>query len=106
MPTQLDIEGGIELRGTVVPSAAKNAALPALAASLLSAAPLHITNLPDLNDVRTMLKLLQSLGATVDERAGRTVVQTARIGADVAPYELVSTMRASVLVLGPLVARH
>jgi UDP-N-acetylglucosamine 1-carboxyvinyltransferase len=106
MPTRLDIEGGIGLRGTVSPSAAKNAALPALAASLLTASPLQITNLPGLNDVRTMLKLLQSLGAKVDQREAGTRVQTERVSDDVAPSELVSTMRASVLVLGPLVARH
>ena len=106
MPTRLDIEGGIGLRGTVSPSAAKNAALPALAASLLTASSLQITNLPGLNDVRTMLKLLQSLGAAVDQREAVTRVQTERVSDDVAPYELVSTMRASVLVLGPLVARH
>jgi len=106
MPARLDIEGGIALQGTVSPSAAKNAALPALAASLLTAAPLEITNLPGLNDVGTMLKLLQTLGATIDQRQGRTRVQIERVGDDLAPYELVSTMRASVLVLGPLVARH
>ena len=106
MPARLDIEGGIALRGTVAPSAAKNAALPALAASLLTSAPVAIANLPRLNDVRTMLKLLETLGASVERGAEATRVQVERVRDDLAPYELVSTMRASVLVLGPLVARH
>jgi UDP-N-acetylglucosamine 1-carboxyvinyltransferase len=106
MPARLEIEGGIALRGTVTPSAAKNAALPALAAGLLTAAPVTIENLPGLNDVRTMLKLLETLGARIDQVAGGTCVQVERVRDDLAPYELVSTMRASVLVLGPLVARH
>jgi UDP-N-acetylglucosamine 1-carboxyvinyltransferase len=106
MATRLDIEGGIALRGKVTPSAAKNAALPALAASLLTAAPVAITNLPRLNDVRTMLRLLETLGAEVEPSGGSTSVRVERVGSDLAPYELVSTMRASVLVLGPLVARH
>src|SRR5262245_13926163 len=106
MPARLEIEIGIALRGTVTPSAAKNAALPALAASLLTAAPVAITNLPRLNDVRTMLRLLQTLGAEVEPAGGSTRVRVERVASDLAPYELVSTMRASVLVLGPLVARH
>src|SRR5262245_9578024 len=105
MPARLEIEGGVALRGTVAPSAAKNAALPALAAALLTAAPVTIANLPGLNDVRTMLKLLETLGARVDRGAAGTRVQVERVRDDLAPYELVSTMRASVLVLGPLVAR-
>src|SRR5262245_12837149 len=106
MPARLEIEGGVALRGTVAPSAAKNAALPALAASLLTAAPVSIANLPRLNDVRTMLKLLETLGARVERAGEATRVQVECVSDDLAPYELVSTMRASVLVLGPLVARH
>ena len=106
MPARLEIEGGVPLRGSVAVSAAKNATLPALAASLLTAEPLVIPNVPALNDVRTMIRLLETLGAGVD-RDGREVrVQVERVKSDVAPYDLVSTMRASVLVLGPLVARH
>jgi UDP-N-acetylglucosamine 1-carboxyvinyltransferase len=106
MPARLEIEGGVPLRGSVAVSAAKNATLPALAASLLTAAPLVIPNVPALNDVLTMIRLLETLGAGVD-RDGREVrVQVERVKSDVAPYDLVSTMRASVLVLGPLVARH
>ncbi len=106
MPPRLSIEGGVPLRGDVAVSAAKNAALPALAAALLTARPLTLTNVPALGDVRTMLKLLGTLGARV-ERGGREVtLAVERVASDLAPYELVSTMRASVLVLGPLVARH
>ncbi len=106
MPARLEIEGGVPLQGSVRASAAKNAALPALAASLLSAEPVRLTNVPDLVDVRTMVRLVETLGATV-RREGRAVVaRVERVTNDVAPYELVSTMRASVLVLGPLVARH
>jgi UDP-N-acetylglucosamine 1-carboxyvinyltransferase len=106
MPARLEIEGGIPLRGTVKVSAAKNAALPALAAGLLTAEPLVFPNVPDLQDVRTMIRLLQTLGATIERDGARTTVRVARVTKDEAAYELVSTMRASVLVLGPLVARH
>jgi UDP-N-acetylglucosamine 1-carboxyvinyltransferase len=106
MPVRLEIEGGVPLMGTVAVSAAKNAALPALAASLLTAEPLAFDNVPDLADVRTMVRLLQTLGAAMAREDGRIRVHVARVVNDVAAYELVSTMRASVLVLGPLVARH
>jgi len=106
MPARLEIDGGVPLQGSVRVSAAKNAALPALAASLLTAEPVRLTNVPDLADVRTMVRLVETLGATVRRERGEISVQVARVTNDVAPYELVSTMRASVLVLGPLVARH
>jgi UDP-N-acetylglucosamine 1-carboxyvinyltransferase len=106
MPARLLIEGGVPLKGEVAASAAKNAALPALAASLLTPQPVTLTNVPDLGDVRTMLKLLQTLGATVARQGREATVTVERVASDLAPYELVSTMRASVLVLGPLVARH
>ncbi len=106
MPASLLIEGGVPLKGEVAVSAAKNAALPALAAALLTSGRLTLTNVPDLGDVRTMLKLLATLGAVVTRRGREATVTVERVGSDLAPYELVSTMRASVLVLGPLVARH
>ena len=106
MPARLEIDGGVPLRGSVRVSAAKNAALPALAASLLTAEPVHLTNVPDLVDMRTMVRLIETLGATVRRERGELSAQVARVTNDVAPYELVSTMRASLLVLGPLVARH
>ena len=106
MPARLLIEGGVPLRGEVAVSAAKNAALPALAASLLTSEPLTLTNVPELGDVHTMLKLLETHGAVVKRQAREVTVTVGRVTSDRAPYELVSTMRASVLVLGPLVARH
>ena len=106
MPARLEIDGGVPLRGSVRVSAAKNAALPALAASLLTAEPVRLTNVPDLVDVRTMVRLVETLGATIRRERGELAAQMARVTNDVAPYDLVSTMRASVLVLGPLVARH
>ena len=106
MPARLLIEGGVPLKGDVAVSAAKNAALPAMAASLLTARPLTLSNVPELGDVRTMQKLLQTLGARVERQGRGATLTVERVASDVAPYDLVSTMRASVLVLGPLVARH
>jgi UDP-N-acetylglucosamine 1-carboxyvinyltransferase len=106
MPARLEIAGGVPLQGTVKVSAAKNAALPAMAAALLTSEPVTLANAPDLADVRTMSRLLETLGAKVSRTAGGLSVQVASVTGDLAPYELVSTMRASVLVLGPLVARH
>jgi UDP-N-acetylglucosamine 1-carboxyvinyltransferase len=106
VPAWVEIEGGLPLRGEVATSAAKNAALPALTTALLTAEPVSLANVPELGDVRTMLKLLQTMGARVERDGPRVTVQTKSVTNSVAPYELVSTMRASVLVLGPLVARH
>ncbi|MBI3031009.1 MAG: UDP-N-acetylglucosamine 1-carboxyvinyltransferase [Candidatus Rokubacteria bacterium] len=106
MAARLEIEGGVPLRGTVSASSAKNAALPALAATLLTAEPVVLENLPALADVTTISQLLEQLGAEFAvERDGATRVRVARVKSHEAPYELVSTMRASVLVLGPLLAR-
>ena len=106
MAARLEIEGGVPLRGAVSASSAKNAALPALAAALLTAEPVVLENLPVLADVTTISQLLEQLGAEFAvERDGATRVRVARVKSHEAPYELVSTMRASVLVLGPLLAR-
>lgn len=106
MAARLEIEGGVRLSGEVATSAAKNAALPALAASLLTADPVVLENLPGLADVATIKELLERLGAEfAQESGGATRVRVARVRSHEAPYELVSTMRASVLVLGPLLAR-
>jgi UDP-N-acetylglucosamine 1-carboxyvinyltransferase len=106
MPARLEIEGGVPLAGTVRVSAAKNATLPALAAALLTSQPVVIENPPALADVTTMTRLLERLGAAVSRDAtGATRLEVARPTSSEAPYELVSTMRASVLVLGPLLAR-
>jgi UDP-N-acetylglucosamine 1-carboxyvinyltransferase len=102
------ITGGARLKGEVRVSGAKNAALPILASSILSGGTSTYRNVPKLNDIRTMSKLLSLLGATVelDKTGHQLQVSTSAIANFHAPYELVKTMRASVLVLGPLVARH
>ena len=103
---KLIITGGTPLNGEVAISGAKNAALPILCASLLTAEPLHLTNLPHLNDISTMLRLLAQMGVgvTLDGPAG-LVLDGGGMNNPLAPYDLVKTMRASILVLGPLVAR-
>jgi UDP-N-acetylglucosamine 1-carboxyvinyltransferase len=105
MAVRLVIEGGIPLRGEVRVSAAKNSALPLLAASLLSAEPVVLENVPRLADIATIRTLLERLGTEIEDRDGHTVVRTPALQSIEAPYDLVSTMRASVLVLGPLLAR-
>jgi UDP-N-acetylglucosamine 1-carboxyvinyltransferase len=105
MPARFVIDGGVPLQGEVRVSAAKNAALPLMAASLLSDAPIALENVPRLADVTTIRELLVRLGAEIRDENDRTVIRTPRLTSLEAPYELVSTMRASVLVLGPLVAR-
>ncbi len=101
------IRGGARLLGEVRVSGSKNAALPILASSLLAQGRSIYRNVPGLGDVRTMGKLLQRLGAEIPEvRNGVAHVDTSRIVEHEAPYDLVKTMRASVLVLGPLVARY
>ncbi len=102
---KLVIEGGRPLAGEVRISGAKNAALPILCASLLTADPLHLDNVPDLQDVRTTLKLLAQMGVREARGAAQLTLDAGAVDNPVAPYELVKTMRASILVLGPLVAR-
>jgi UDP-N-acetylglucosamine 1-carboxyvinyltransferase len=102
------VEGGVPLRGTVVASGAKNAALPIVAAALLAEGDHVIRNVPDLADVRTFGKLLGHMGCQFERNAGEKGAVGIRVPAAVkpeAPYELVKTMRAAVVVLGPLVAR-
>jgi UDP-N-acetylglucosamine 1-carboxyvinyltransferase len=103
------IEGGVPLHGTVVVSGAKNAALPAIAATLLAEGDHEVRNVPDLADVRTMGRLLAHAGCVVERGTGGATGSIAvRVPAAVtpeAPYDLVRTMRASVVVLGPLLAR-
>ncbi len=103
---KLLIKGGIALSGNVRISGAKNAALPILAGTLLASEPVMIGNVPHLKDVTTMLSLLQMMGvrATVDDRQG-VEIDASDVHRREAPYELVKTMRASILVLGPLLAR-
>ena len=103
---KLSIKGGATLSGSVRISGAKNAALPILAGTLLATHPVRISNVPHLKDVTTMLSLLQMMGAavTVDDQLG-VEIDASGVDRRQAPYELVKTMRASILVLGPLVAR-
>jgi len=103
---KLLIQGGNALSGEVAMSGAKNAALPILCASLLTADPLHLTNVPHLNDISTMLRLLGDMGVGVTmDGADGLVLDGNGLNNAVASYEMVKTMRASILVLGPLVAR-
>jgi UDP-N-acetylglucosamine 1-carboxyvinyltransferase len=104
---KLRIEGNGPLTGDVRISGAKNAVLPILSATLLAQGPSEIANVPQLHDVRTMLKLLKQMGATVGElRDGAVEIATDSVHTTEAAYELVKTMRASIVVLGPLLARH
>ncbi len=103
---KLVIEGGQALAGEVRVSGAKNAALPILCAALLSPEPLTLSNVPRLNDVRTMQSLLGQMGLRQESAAsGSVTLDASRIDWPLAPYELVKTMRASILALGPLLAR-
>jgi UDP-N-acetylglucosamine 1-carboxyvinyltransferase len=102
---KLAIQGGNPLHGDVLISGAKNAALPIMCASLLSAEPLHLTNMPDLHDIATMSNLLRQMGVAIHTQGEDMVLDGAQVNKLEAPYDMVKTMRASVLVLGPLVAR-
>jgi UDP-N-acetylglucosamine 1-carboxyvinyltransferase len=103
---KLVIEGGVRLEGEVSISGAKNAALPVMAAALLARGTSVVRRVPRLADVRTMGRLLGNLGAECVQEGDTARIDTSRVGGFEAPYELVKTMRASVLVLGPLVARY
>lgn len=103
---KLIIQGNIPLNGEIRISGAKNAALPILAGALLTAAPVRISNIPHLQDVTTIMSLLGQMGVrlTLDERSN-IEIEASKVNSFHAPYELVRTMRASVLVLGPLLGR-
>ena len=102
---KLLIEGGARLSGEIAISGAKNAALPILCAALLTAEPVTFTNVPRLNDIDTLLALLAQMGVRVKREADVVMLDASALDNPVAPYEMVKTMRASILVLGPLVAR-
>ena len=103
---KIRIQGGVALKGKVALSGAKNAALPIMAAALLADGPSTFTNLPVLRDIQTHKRLLAHLGATFKEGSpAELMIDPSGFKGFEAPYELVKTMRASVLVLGPLVAR-
>ncbi|MBO9531147.1 MAG: UDP-N-acetylglucosamine 1-carboxyvinyltransferase, partial [Acinetobacter oleivorans] len=100
------ITGGVKLEGEVRISGAKNAALPLLAATILADSPITITNVPNLKDVNTLVKLIGGLGVTIGYENDTVKADTSTLDNQFAPYELVKTMRASILVLGPLLARY
>ncbi|HEX9022076.1 MAG TPA: UDP-N-acetylglucosamine 1-carboxyvinyltransferase [Nitrospirota bacterium] len=99
------INGGRKLSGEVSISGAKNAALPIMAASLLCEGEHRIANVPSLVDVKTLAKIIRNMGVTVELTDHAAIIDSSRLSTPEAPYDLVRTMRASVLVLGPLVAR-
>jgi UDP-N-acetylglucosamine 1-carboxyvinyltransferase len=102
---QFLVKGGARLQGEVSISGAKNAALPIMFATLLAEQPSVISNVPALKDIDTTFKLLRMFGAVVEREADRVTVDATNLTSQVAPYELVRTMRASILALGPLLAR-
>src|SRR5258705_5974237 len=102
---RLIVTGGRPLEGEVRISGAKNAALPMMCAALLSEQPLRLANVPRLMDTATMAKLLGQLGAEVERSENEWVLHAKALSNPVATYDLVKTMRASILVLGPLLAR-
>jgi UDP-N-acetylglucosamine 1-carboxyvinyltransferase len=99
------VTGGTALKGEIPTNGSKNSALPALAAALLTEEPVTLRRIPRVRDIRTMERLLVDIGSKVDAEGETVRLETARIVCPEAPYELVKTMRASSLVLGPLVAR-
>lgn len=104
---KLNIQGGYPINGDVKISGAKNAALPILAATLLTKGSMHIGNLPHLHDITTMLELLGCMGVQVSVNEDmRVEADCSQVHSQVAPYDLVRTMRASILVLGPLLAHY
>src|SRR5437867_7112857 len=102
---KLSIDGGVSPEGEVLVSGAKNEALPILCAALLTPEPLTLSNIPRLNDVRTMQALLGQMGVKAERGDGTLTLVAATVDWPLAPYEMVKTMRASILALGPLLAR-
>ncbi|MBN8516916.1 MAG: UDP-N-acetylglucosamine 1-carboxyvinyltransferase [Candidatus Accumulibacter phosphatis] len=104
---KLLIQGGLPLSGEIAISGAKNAALPVLCASLLAPETLHLSNVPRLKDVSTMLRLIEQMGVAITrEGVDGVLLNSLGLNNPLAPYDMVKTMRASILVLGPLLARH
>jgi UDP-N-acetylglucosamine 1-carboxyvinyltransferase len=102
---KLKIEGGARLQGEVTISGAKNAALPILFAGLLTPEPFIVSNVPVLQDVNTTIRLLRRMGASADREGHTVAIDASLVNQTEAPYDLVKTMRASIMVLGPLLAR-
>jgi UDP-N-acetylglucosamine 1-carboxyvinyltransferase len=102
---KLEIEGGARLSGEVVAGGSKNASLPILFASMLTSDAMEFSRVPDLRDIVTTMELLRGIGAKVDVATNSARVEIAELSSTEAPYDLVRTMRASILMLGPLLAR-
>lgn len=102
---KLIIQGGFPLKGEITVSGAKNAALPILCASLLAETPLHLSSVAALKDIDTTIKLLDTMGVKVARNADKVSLDASEVASFEATYEMVKTMRASILVLGPLLAR-
>lgn len=102
---RLKIEGGYPLNGEIAISGAKNAALPLMCAALLAADRLVLENVPELHDIASLVDLLENMGAGITRTGAQLAIDAAAVNSTVAPYDLVRKMRASVLVLGPLLAR-
>jgi len=104
---KLVVLGATKLKGQIKISGSKNASLPILAATLLSNQKISLTNLPRVNDIKTMLSLLSFLGSKIKINKNKSIVEidNSKISKTIAPYDLVKTMRGSILVLGPLLAR-
>ena len=100
------VHGGKTLAGSVNISGSKNASLPILAATLLTREQCVIRRVPDVSDTNYMLQILQNLGAEVERASGNVVIKCEKLRSHEAPYDLVRKMRASVCVMGPLLARH
>jgi UDP-N-acetylglucosamine 1-carboxyvinyltransferase len=101
----LDIYGGKKLSGEVTVSGAKNSSLPLIASTILSKTPVTITNMPRVADIKTMLKLMTNLGSEAEFEGNTLKIDSEKLNGTVATYDIVKTMRASILVLGPLLAR-
>ena len=102
---KLIIQGGNRLNGVVTVSGAKNAALPILCAALLAETPLHLTGVAALKDIATTIKLLDTMGVKITRNGSQVSLDASDVASFAATYEMVKTMRASILVLGPLLAR-
>ena len=101
----LQIKGAKNLEGKIAISGAKNAALPIIAMTILAKNRVKIQNTPQVADIKTLIKLLQNLGATAEFKDSTLQIETLNINSTKATYDIVRTMRASILVLGPLLAR-
>ena len=102
---KLEVFGANKLKGQIKISGSKNASLPILAATLLSSKKIFLNNLPNVKDIKTMINLLQSLGSKIKSNKQKLIIDNSKQSKKIASYSLVKTMRAGILVLGPLLAK-